>query len=102
MTENNPSGAAELMYRSLRSDMLSCRLPPGTALNIRELARQRSLKPAAVREALVRLTAEGLAIGDPRHGFRAAPVSASELRDLTAMPSIAMRDQKTPRPESDR
>lgn len=85
MTEEDPSRSAEPTYKSLRSDVLSCRLRPGTALNISELTNKRSLKPTVVREALVRLTAEGLATGDPRHGFRVTPVSAAELRDLTAV-----------------
>ena len=37
----------------------------------------------AVREALSRLTAEGLVDAEPRKGFRVAPVTETELRDIT-------------------
>lgn len=36
-----------------------------------------------MREALSRLTSEGLVISEPQRGFRAAPISVADLRDLT-------------------
>ena len=44
-----------------------------------------SVSLSAVREALSRLTAEGLVVAEPQRGFRVAPISASELRDLTGV-----------------
>jgi DNA-binding GntR family transcriptional regulator len=38
---------------------------------------------SAVREALSRLTSEGLVVAELQRGFRAAPISEDELRDLT-------------------
>jgi len=38
-----------------------------------------------VREALSRLTSEGLVVAEPQRGFRVAPISAAELRDLTGV-----------------
>ncbi len=40
---------------------------------------------SAVREALARLTSEGLVVAEPQRGFRVAPISAEELRDLTGV-----------------
>ena len=36
-----------------------------------------------MREALSRLTSEGLVVAEPQRGFRVAPISADELSDLT-------------------
>src|SRR5271157_1164652 len=40
-------------------------------------------EPGAVREALSRLSAEGLVIAESQKGYRVAPLSADELLDLT-------------------
>jgi DNA-binding GntR family transcriptional regulator len=74
----------EAAYVALRSDLLACRLPPGVKLNIAELSGQLSVSLGAVREALSRLTAEGLVIAEMNRGFRSAPVSETELLDLTS------------------
>jgi DNA-binding GntR family transcriptional regulator len=70
-------------YRQLRSDLLACRLWPGERLRMNDLCQAFSVSLSAVREALSRLTAEGLVIAEPQRGFRAAPVSSAELHDLT-------------------
>jgi DNA-binding GntR family transcriptional regulator len=70
-------------YRQLRSDLLACRLRPGEKLRMNNLCQAFSVSLSAVREALSRLTAEGLVIAEPQRGFRAAPVSSAELHDLT-------------------
>ncbi len=83
-----PSPAASLTlaaYERLRADLLACRLRPGERLRIGELCEALSVSLSAVREALSRLTAEGLVVAEPQRGFRAAPISAAELRDLTAV-----------------
>ena len=63
--------------------MLACRLRPGTRLKISDLCQALSVSLSAVREALSRLTSEGLVVAEPQRGFRVAPISAEELRDLT-------------------
>ncbi|MCR0985625.1 GntR family transcriptional regulator [Roseomonas populi] len=70
-------------YENLRADLLACRLRPGERLKINELCAALSVSLGAVREALSRLTSEGLVIAEPQRGFRVAPISATELRDLT-------------------
>jgi GntR family carbon starvation induced transcriptional regulator len=71
-------------YRQLRSDLISCRLPAESRLNVAKLQKDLRVSQAAVREALSRLTAEGLVIIERNAGFRAAPISRSGFRDLTA------------------
>lgn len=71
-------------YLRLREAVLSCRLAPGARLNVKELAEQLDTNIGAVREALSRLTSEELVIAEPQKGFRVAPISPADLKDLTA------------------
>lgn len=70
-------------YEALRADLLACRIPPGSRLKIQELCTRLSVSLGAIREALSRLTSEGLVVSEPQRGFRAAPISAEDLSDLT-------------------
>lgn len=72
-------------YERLRADLLACRLRPGTRLKIGALCDTLQVSLSAVREALARLTSEGLVVAEPQRGFRVTPISAEELRDLTAI-----------------
>jgi DNA-binding GntR family transcriptional regulator len=70
-------------YERLRADLLACRLRPGERLRINDLCKQLSVSLGAVREALSRLTSEGLVSATPQLGFTVAPISATDLKDLT-------------------
>jgi DNA-binding GntR family transcriptional regulator len=70
-------------YEQLRADILSCRLAPGTKLKIQELCTRYAVSLGAIREALSRLTSEGLVTAEPQRGFKAAPISPEDLTDLT-------------------
>jgi DNA-binding GntR family transcriptional regulator len=57
-------------------------LPPGTALNIAELAKSFGVSPTPVREALARLAAEGALGFTDNIGYRVAPLpSAADYTD---------------------
>jgi DNA-binding GntR family transcriptional regulator len=73
----------EGVYRELRADILECRLRPGVKLQINLLAEDREVSLGVVREALSRLSAEGLVVAEPQRGFHVAPVSLDDLVDLT-------------------
>lgn len=79
------SSATYEVYQHLRDEVLASTLRPGAQLNISELSVRLGVSNGAVREALSRLSAESLVIAEPQRGFRVAPVSAVELRDLTAV-----------------
>lgn len=70
-------------YNKVRSDILACRIRPNEKLVISDLCGTTGFSLGAVREALSRLTAEGLVIAEPRKGFKVAPISKGELIDLT-------------------
>ena len=74
---------SDRVFGSVRAGILGCRLLPGGKLRINEIAEQVGVSLGAVREALSRLAAEGLVIAESQKGFRVAPISSEEFRDLT-------------------
>jgi len=76
---------AQVAYNALREELLSCRLVPGDPVRISSTVERLGVNLSAVREALSRLDAEGLVISSNRRGFRIAPISLDDLRDLTSV-----------------
>jgi DNA-binding GntR family transcriptional regulator len=62
----------DLAYQRIRSMVIEGEIPPGARLGQVELAEQLGISRTPVREALRRLTGEGLAEFVPNRGFRAA------------------------------
>ena len=83
MIRDSSSSLTQGAYEALRGDLLACRILPGSRLKIQELCSRLSVSLGAIREALSRLTSEGLVVAEPQRGFRAAPISAADLQDLT-------------------
>ena len=77
------SSLTQTAYERLLHDLLSGKLKPGERLKISELCSVMALNLSAVREALARLTAEGLVTAEPQRGFCAAPISMADLTDIT-------------------
>jgi DNA-binding GntR family transcriptional regulator len=71
-----------MAYRAIREEMLTCRLSPGSPLNVKKLSERYDVSLGAIREALSRLISEGFVLAEGR-GFRSAPISVDELHDLT-------------------
>ncbi|ODV43871.1 hypothetical protein AWV79_13345 [Cupriavidus sp. UYMMa02A] len=83
MSTSTPSSLTYSVYQNLRAELLNGRLVPGEKLKPADLSEALSVSLGAVREALSRLTAEGLVIAEPQRGFRVAPIGADELLDIT-------------------
>jgi DNA-binding GntR family transcriptional regulator len=83
MNKESSGNMTQGAYEGLRADLLACRILPGKRLKIQELCTRFSVSLGAIREALSRLTSEGLVVAEPQRGFRAAPISAADLADLT-------------------
>ena len=77
--------ATEGTYALLRQQLLSGRIGPGERLKVGDLVKNFGVAQGAIREALARLTADGLIESEPQRGFRAKSISAEELRDLTTV-----------------
>ncbi|WP_375783481.1 GntR family transcriptional regulator [Bradyrhizobium sp. Pha-3] len=70
-------------YKSLKNSLLNGRFAPGEQLRIDSIRKSMDVSIGAVREALSRLTSDGLVQNTPQRGFIAAPISVDDLRDLT-------------------
>ncbi|OCX58106.1 GntR family transcriptional regulator [Thioclava sp. SK-1] len=69
-------------YAQLREDIITCTLRPGTDIGEQELAARLSMSKTPVREALARLTLEGLVEAFPRRGYRITPVTVKDITDI--------------------
>lgn len=82
-TTHTAPSLTQCTYDLLREALLDCRFKSGERLRIGELRISLGSSQSAVREALSRLTSEGLVEARPQHGFRVTPISIADLRDLT-------------------
>ena len=73
----------EQTFTALREALIAGEFLPGARLRIDQLGKQFDASIGAIREALSRLTAEGLVVAVPQKGFMVAPVSRKDLSDLT-------------------
>ncbi|HLZ65176.1 MAG TPA: FCD domain-containing protein [Aliidongia sp.] len=82
------SGAGTLAstaYGQLRQEILAGDQVPGSRLHIKQLCERLGIGLSPMREALNRLSAEGLVRQIDQRGFRVAPLDLEDLRDLTRM-----------------
>jgi GntR family transcriptional regulator, carbon starvation induced regulator len=89
LVESTPKPAAKTLGSSLatrlRSGILDGDLAPGARLNLDELRTAHGVSFSPLREALSRLGAEGLVVMVDQRGYRVAPVSEDNLREVTQL-----------------
>lgn len=73
------------VYAAMKSDIISCRLPPGADLREPDIATRYQVSRSPVRDAMLRLEAEGLVQIVPRQCYRVAPISLRDALDLFQM-----------------
>ncbi len=73
---------AEHAYEVLRRDIISGVLSPEIKLQTEGLKARYRLGGSTLREALTRLTSEGLVTFEGQRGFRVAPISRADFADL--------------------
>jgi DNA-binding GntR family transcriptional regulator len=71
-----------IAYGRLKEAIVSCELRPGTWLTERAVAADLDLGVMPVKQALARLSAEGLVITRPRHGYVVTPLSERTVDEL--------------------
>ncbi|QKV93706.1 GntR family transcriptional regulator [Streptomyces sp. NA02950] len=81
-TATKPPPAAERVYIHVKQAVLDRRYEGGTLLSEGELAEAVGVSRTPVREALLRLEAEGLLKLYPKKGALVLPVSAQEIADV--------------------
>lgn len=73
----------DIVYRKLRSDIVWGVLSPGSPLRSDELRTSYGVGVSPLREALTRLAAERLVTAVGQRGFRVAPITATDIVDVT-------------------
>jgi DNA-binding GntR family transcriptional regulator len=76
-----PTFNAEV-FRRIRADIVACRLMPDERLRVEALRERYGFGGSPIREALMRLQAEGLVELEQNKGFRVSRVSREGLLDL--------------------
>ncbi len=82
MPEAAKTTRASDAYAELKEDIRANRMPPGYQAPEPELAARFGVSRATLREALVRLEAEGLVELIPRRGARVLPIRADDMREI--------------------
>lgn len=80
---DSPNTLATSIYAQLRRDILRGVFRPGERLRLDALCERYEIGATPLREALNRLSAEELVRREEQRGFRVAPVSLSDLAELT-------------------
>lgn len=81
--EARPKTMASALFERLRADIVAGVLPPAMKLRLSDLSDRYDCGVIPLREALSRLAATRLVTAEDQKGFRVAPVSMEDLRDLT-------------------
>ena len=72
----------DIAYERLKELLITLQLPPGTTIDERALMRRLALGRTPLREAIQRLSHEGLIVHVPRRGNWVAPLSITDLQHL--------------------
>jgi GntR family transcriptional regulator, carbon starvation induced regulator len=87
---------AELAYRQLRRAIVQCEFAPGQRLRIDELSKRYEISSSPLREALSRLSEQGMVRSMENRGFHVTPLTVEGVADLTRVrllvESEALRD----------
>jgi len=83
-TDSGPTLSTSIANQ-LRSQITSGAIPPGEKLRLDDLRNSFGVSLSPMREALSRLAAEGFVVMENRSGFRVAPVSKSNLIEVTRL-----------------
>lgn len=96
VSEQSAVTLATAVYDRLRADILTGSLEPGRKLRIEFLCKHYSTGQIPIREALNRLSSDGLVVRQDQRGFQVAPTSAEALEELTKtrcwLEGIALRE----------
>lgn len=86
----------EFAYEAMRRDILNGTLAPGLKLRVEVLKDEYNVGASTLREALSLLVADALVTSEGQRGFRVAPISVADIRDIADMrkmlESKALRD----------
>lgn len=75
-------------YKRIRYAIISAEIFPGERLKIDELCKRFDASSGAIREALSRLSSDGLVLAEPQKGFVVAPIARRDLIELSEVRSV--------------
>lgn len=75
----------DAVHQRIRQAILTGELPPGARLSVPDLARRLDVSRSPIREAVLHLVAEGLAVEHLRRGAEVARVNLSDLLEIYAV-----------------
>ncbi len=81
--QSNDLPLAERTYRELRAAIVRCEYGPGERLRVDDISRKLEVSSSPVREALSRLSEQGFVRAVDNRGFRVAPLTIEDVKDLT-------------------
>jgi len=87
--QDEPNGSragrtlVEAAYATLRREIIDGSFEPNAKLRTEELRVRYNMSGSTIREALTRLLGEALVTAEGQRGFRVAPASIEDFRDLT-------------------
>lgn len=79
---------ASNLRERLRAAILSGEYPPASRLRLEQLGENYGVSLSPLREALLRLTGEGLVVSEDQRGFAVADVSAANLAEVTSLRAL--------------
>lgn len=86
----------DVAHAQLKRAIIYGELSPGTKLKVNALSERYGLSSSPIREALNRLTQEGIVRAVEHRGYHVAPLSLEEFRDITRLRCLleaeALRD----------
>jgi DNA-binding GntR family transcriptional regulator len=82
MPDTQRTTRAEDAYKTIKDEIRSNRLPPGYQSPEPEMSARFGISRTTLREALIRLEAEGLMEMIPRRGARVLPVRADDMKEI--------------------
>jgi DNA-binding GntR family transcriptional regulator len=85
---NNKESLADQAYRRLKSDIITCELPPGEQIAQTALTEHYEIGITPIREALQRLSLEGFVQSIPRLGYIVTPITFSDVHEMYELRTI--------------
>lgn len=77
--------AIETVYEQLREGVISGAFEPGSRLNVDKLRQEYEVSTSTMREALSRLLVDNLVTAEGQRGFRVAPISLEDFREISEL-----------------
>lgn len=76
---------SDRIHLALRQRIMRCEIAPGATLDAAAIARDHGVSKTPVRDAMLRLAADGLVTILPRSGYRVAPITFQAVHEILDM-----------------